>query len=266
MGSLPIIAITANVLAAEKLACLEAGMNDHIAKPLDLDVLVETILKHCDIQKENYSSVVEMPSSISNISANHVIELDFALLRLGGNKQLFTNVAERYLKDSATMASELKNCPHEGLQSKALALLHTLKGIAGTVGAEILADKVAKMEMQIRSTGSLADAQRSMYELSERIAESNSSLTEIIHQFRSDSKIGGGVSGASKATTRESIVPMTLRTMLDEIEILLAESDMRAVDVFDEIQQHFGDALGTRLAPLTIAINQLDFGSALVDC
>ena len=131
----------------DKLACLEAAMNDHIVKPLDLDVLVETILKHCDIRKENCPSVIEIPSSVSNISANYVIELDLALLRLGGNKQLFTNVAERYVKDSATRATELKKVLHEGLQSKVLALLHMPNGIAGTVGAEVLADKVANIEM-----------------------------------------------------------------------------------------------------------------------
>ena len=188
------------------------------------------------------------------------------MLRLGGNKLLFTNVAERYIKDSATRASELQNYLQEGLRSKALALLHTLKGIAGTVGAKMLADQVANMEMQIRITGSLTDAQQSIFELSDRIAESNTSLTEIIRRFRSSSEVGGSVSDASKVAARESSHPTSLKAMLNEIEILLAESDMRAVDVFDKIQQHFGDALGTRLAPLTIAINQLDFGSALADC
>jgi hypothetical protein len=103
-----------------------------------------------------------------------------------------------------------------------------------------------------------------MHKLSEWIAESSTSLTEIIQQFRSDLKIC--VSDAFKVASGESIVPTRQKTMLTEIEILLAESDMRAVDVFDKIRQHFGDALGTCLAPLTIAINQLDFGSALADC
>ena len=47
MESMPIIAMTANALAEDKVACLAAGMNDHVGKPIDLDILVMTILKHC---------------------------------------------------------------------------------------------------------------------------------------------------------------------------------------------------------------------------
>jgi CheY-like chemotaxis protein/two-component sensor histidine kinase len=47
MGALPIIAMTANAMAGDKEACLAAGMNDHIGKPIDLDSLVNTILRHC---------------------------------------------------------------------------------------------------------------------------------------------------------------------------------------------------------------------------
>ena len=42
---LPIIAMTANAMASDRTLCLEAGMNDHIAKPIDPDQLFGVLLK-----------------------------------------------------------------------------------------------------------------------------------------------------------------------------------------------------------------------------
>ena len=47
MATLPIIAMTANAMAADRTACLEAGMDEHIGKPFELDHLVATLLRLC---------------------------------------------------------------------------------------------------------------------------------------------------------------------------------------------------------------------------
>jgi PAS domain S-box-containing protein len=47
LTSLPIIAMTANAMASDRVACLDAGMDDHVGKPFELDHLVATLLRHC---------------------------------------------------------------------------------------------------------------------------------------------------------------------------------------------------------------------------
>jgi CheY-like chemotaxis protein len=46
--ALPIIAMTANAMASDRVACLDAGMDDHVGKPFDLDHLVATLLRLCE--------------------------------------------------------------------------------------------------------------------------------------------------------------------------------------------------------------------------
>ena len=48
MATLPIIAMTANAMASDRAACLEAGMNEHVGKPFELDHLVATLLRLCE--------------------------------------------------------------------------------------------------------------------------------------------------------------------------------------------------------------------------
>ena len=46
MRTLPIIAMTANALEEDKAAALKSGMDDHIAKPLDIELFIEVLRKH----------------------------------------------------------------------------------------------------------------------------------------------------------------------------------------------------------------------------
>ena len=45
-ATLPIIGLTANALNSDRDACLAAGMNAHVGKPIHVNTLVETLLKH----------------------------------------------------------------------------------------------------------------------------------------------------------------------------------------------------------------------------
>ena len=47
---LPIVAMTANAMSDDRQACLDAGMNEHVAKPLDMDELVDMILQHAPLR------------------------------------------------------------------------------------------------------------------------------------------------------------------------------------------------------------------------
>jgi signal transduction histidine kinase/CheY-like chemotaxis protein len=152
MESMPIIAMTANALAEDKAACLSAGMNDHIGKPVDLDILVATVLKHC--QRGNVE-VGHLESALSS-ATNATQDFRDALRRIAENRVLYADMSKLFIRSCTTLAADLQRHILRDDKTAAGALLHTLQGTAGTVGALSLVNYAARLEKQYLLAGNTA--------------------------------------------------------------------------------------------------------------
>jgi len=144
LAKLPIIAMTANAMNIDRERCLAAGMNDHLAKPIDPDALLSTLKKWIKVPPgaEN-----PPPPSLLTDADNpdlfgarlqHIHGLDSTTgLRLArGRQPLYLKLLRKYVAEQQHFMSQLNAALSRGDRQTAIRLAHTLKGVSGQIGAQ----------------------------------------------------------------------------------------------------------------------------------
>lgn len=153
--TLPIIAMTANAMPSDHLACLKAGMNDHISKPIHITDLIQTVLRHCShkIHVANYlQNQPSQPLSQSLLKLPLDFDLLGALTRLDNDKFLYSTLARCFDADQGQAILRIRHYLQQGDHINASRTLHILKGVAATLGAQKLAKLAEQMENQIQTS------------------------------------------------------------------------------------------------------------------
>jgi len=144
--SVPIIAMTANAMQSDKESCLAAGMVDHISKPIDLESMIETILRHTH---SAFSQVSEPDMEPQNETSELVLDDELAIKRIGNQRNLYIKLAGIFCVDAKVQLEHFR----QGVQQADLSLtsisLHTLKGLAGTMGAMQLLKLTTEIEVDL---------------------------------------------------------------------------------------------------------------------
>jgi signal transduction histidine kinase/DNA-binding response OmpR family regulator len=261
MQSLPIIAMTANALAEDKAACLAAGMNDHIGKPIDLDLLVTTILQHCGGAMDDGRLHPATPSAAAAAQAPPTgaadIDREFraALHRAADNREFFADMAKLFIRSCTTLAADLQRHILREDRPGAAALLHTLRGTAGIVGAVELVNYALRMEQQLKLGDDAASAAFSVDEFDGLIRRNCNAL-----RIFADTLTWASESGI---LNRDVLDKSQLAALLDTLDQALREKNMQATQVFDDLRFACGSALGDRLTALEEAMDELNFPLSL---
>jgi len=164
-ASLPIVAMTANAMDRERDACLTAGMNDHLAKPIDPDKLFNALSRW--IAPRAKSGVARRAaasdSGASFASANTSGELVIsgidtvaALKRTGGNRKRYEALLQRFAQTQSRAVDDIRSALAEDDSRTAQRLAHSLKGTSANLGANGLAEVAAAAEAAIASKQSIA--------------------------------------------------------------------------------------------------------------
>ncbi|MGX9727681.1 MAG: CBS domain-containing protein [Candidatus Electronema sp. VV] len=149
--SLPVVAMSANAMRHDREQCRAVGMNDHIPKPVDRRQLLAALCRW--IKPGQRQIIPRRPREAAPaVRLPHLdgINSRAALERLGGNQRVYLNVLRSFAKDQRETARDVRRLLASGERKEAERLAHSLKGMAGAVGAEVLQETARQLEAAIR--------------------------------------------------------------------------------------------------------------------
>jgi len=150
--NLPIVAMTAHALVGEKEKSLRKGMNDHITKPIDPNILYSTVAlwaAAADADANNINTDKSSSQAKDVVSPEYPgIDLQKALISVNGKNDLLIKLLKEFYHDYHTVADDIIKAMALGEQAFILRKLHTLKGVAGTLGATELSHASEVLETE----------------------------------------------------------------------------------------------------------------------
>jgi HPt (histidine-containing phosphotransfer) domain-containing protein len=144
--------MTANAMASDRLACLAAGMNEHVGKPFEMGHLVQVLLKVTDYSITPTPAVLppEPPQSPSAVPTSPYLDVAAALERISGLTALYVDIAREFLQTLDAVEPEFRRAARMGETKVLVSQMHTLKGTAATLGADRLSRQAASLEALFR--------------------------------------------------------------------------------------------------------------------
>ena len=280
MRGVPIIAMTANAMEADKEACHAVGMVDHIAKPIDLDALISTVLRHTGhlgadalAPAPNFETLSEsapVVGATATATDESIIDVDAATKRLGGNYAFYNKVAFGFRSDATSLVAELQRYVTGGEYAQAIRSAHTLRGLAATVGAVTLSAQAQQIESTLANT--LANpSSETAATLADMSADLTSQLAQVLAAL-SHSQLPSVPPPLPKLdhSVSEVLDGDAFAATLQELAALLKLRDMRATMLGEKLRQEFGNTLDTgqleKLSALEQALARIDFVRAIDAC
>jgi CheY-like chemotaxis protein len=261
-NQLPVLAMTANAMVSDQEEARDAGMDDHIAKPIDVKELFEVLGRWVKVPEHRRIAPVpeysaranneQQGSSEDELPQLPGIDTQTGLARVAGNMKLYRSILLKFRDSQAGVADEVLAAIEQNDKETAQRLAHTVKGIAGNVGASELQEAARQLEDAIKNN--TGEAVRLIEPLRDSLAQVLASLDRL-HTT---------VQQTGNEETSESFDPVALNHLLSELKALLEDDDADAVSILDTINEQMPGAYRKfNLAGLEKLVGQYDFEEAL---
>jgi len=252
---LPILAMTAHALAEERERCLEAGMNDHISKPIDPDALLETLLRWVKPHPERVTAhrpngrKAEIDVPLPTIAG---VDLDDGLRRVAGNKQLYLELLEQFAAKQADSAAQISAALADGDRILAERIAHTTKGVAGNLGMGEIQNAAQRLESAIRDESPVPAI----------LGEFSRLLSHVVHEIKQ--ALNGSPVHLPGVNSAAGFDAQSASAAILQLRFLLENSDGNAEEAFRGMRSAVASVVDKAdLDALGGLIKDFDFEAAL---
>ena len=216
---LPIIALTANAVSGQREIFLEKGIDDFLAKPIEMQKLDEILEKWLPVEKlcktEQPIGGDEAKPEKEEIISIQGIDAAKGQRNCGGNFQIYLEILSDFSNDAESRLADISEALAEGNIDLYTTLVHALKGAARNIGAIEIGEKAAWLERSSEK-GSLS-------EINEKTGELKDDVLALINNVKSEL----GKYEADRADSEHEDIP---ELRLEILKTALEEMDVEAIN------------------------------------
>ena len=292
LQDLPVIAMTANVMAEDRARAAQAGMNDHVAKPIVPGELFQTLLRWVRSDRRQSASGVQDESAQrfadmqqgqtvervtrSSLGAQadqarlnggpepgdasaelpaqlHAVDLAKALVHVGGNRRLLRRLLQDFLQDHGDDVSVIEQALARGEADRVHRVAHTLKSVAGALGARTLEQRAATLEAVTKASSAAQQKEvvAACAGLQEALAPLLAGLRDALQEQhdqpvnghdKDDLPSGAAVGHTPSQPLLEVLASEAVRAQTDRLRLLLQDLDPDSAQSAEELAQLVGSA------------------------
>ncbi|WOT05619.1 PAS domain S-box protein [Shewanella youngdeokensis] len=258
-ADLPIIAMTANAMAGDKEKCISVGMNDHIAKPIEVDLLYKSLLEYLGEGDATFSQTeVEGDKNENSVlfwPQHAQLDVDKGLQLVQNSVRLYKRIFERFYTGQMHAAEQIDLALTQGKTEDAIRYAHTLKGVSGNLCAPRLVEVAGAIETELTADKD-ADVSAQLAEITALIA----SICDAISDWMSQLIQGGDTQVPTSAA--ETLSPEELASAAKELLAMLDDADSDAVEKMDEMKGKVAADIWYKMSPAVAMVNSYQFDDA----
>jgi len=255
---LPVVAMTANAMSSDRDKCLAAGMNDHVAKPIEPADLRAALQKWIrprpglgqapdKVQPTPLPNEFHLAELLADLPS---LDPATGLRRVLGKEANYLSILRKFVTGQQDTAAAIASALEQGDPGTAQRLAHTLRGVAGNIGATDIPALAGALESAIQQQRPPAE----LAPLLDSLAPPLKALIDALEQR---------LPKPSEVASTQSFTPDEIRPVLARLTALLADDNSEASDVLNAHPELLRQALGVAYPEVSRAIGNFDFETAL---
>ncbi len=224
---LPVIAMTANAMATDRIQAEEAGIDDFLFKPIDVEKLYRTIEQWCTTGPHVTRTFSSAATSCYNWPTNLPgLDIEAGLARTVGNQQAYLDILRSFTDQLPSLFQDIIDAINQENSTHIQRSIHTIKGVAANLSANLLVQTSTELEQSIITHG------KPTASLLGQLKRDMDQVTESIKQLERLSTTKNELNTSPLSLSSGGAFELTLQQLLRQLE----ENNPDVISLFEQLK------------------------------